>query len=147
MPCALACERRRHASSNLSFLHLDATVNTVKFRAGNSPSTVDEALPGRVEYSPVMLESGITENRAFEDWANALVHHDAVKGPRQTDPNFRRDVEVVVLDLDRRPVLKYVLYRAWVSKFTAMSDLAADGNDVLIETLEITHEGFTREDV
>jgi hypothetical protein len=32
-----------------------------------------------------------------------------------------------------------------VSKYTAMSDLAGDGNDVLIETLQVTHEGFTRE--
>ena len=39
---------------------------------------------------------------------------------------------------------KYVLHRAWASKYTAMSDLAGDGNDVIIETLEVTHEGFER---
>jgi len=36
------------------------------------------------------------------------------------------------------------LFKAFVSKYTAMSDLAGEGNDVIIETLEVTHEGFER---
>ena len=42
---------------------------------------------------------------------------------------------------------KFVLHRAWVSKYTAMSELAAEANEVLIETLEIQHEGFQRLEV
>lgn len=126
---------------------LDATVNTVKFRSGNSASSVDEALPGRVEYQPVTLEAGVTDDRSFEEWANQLVHHEG-RPARAPEPDFRREVEIHVFDIDNNtPVRKYTLHRAWVSKFTAMSDLAGDGNDVLIETLELTHEGFTREEV
>jgi phage tail-like protein len=123
---------------------LDATVNTVKFRAGNSTSTVDEALPGRVEYQPVTLEAGVTNDETFEVWANALVHNEWSADSRLAEPEFRREVEIIVLDIDGTPVRKYVLHNAWVSKFTAMSDLSGDGNDVLIETLEITHEGYER---
>lgn len=125
---------------------LDATVNTVKFRAGNDLSTVDEALPGRCEYQPVTFESGVTNDRTFEDWANQLVHHEG-RPERPGDPDFRREVEVHVMDVDGTTLVrKYTLHRAWVSKYTAMSDLAGDGNDVIVETLEITHEGFTREE-
>ena len=126
---------------------LDATVNTVKFRAGNSRSTVDEALPGRVEYQPITFEAGLTNDRTFQDWANALVHNEWSTESRLREPDFRREVTIKVLDIDGTEVRRYLLHNAWVSKFTAMSDLAGDGNDVLIETLEITHEGYEREEI
>jgi phage tail-like protein len=123
---------------------LDVTVNTVKFRAGNDRSTVDEALPGRVEYAPVTFESGLTNDRTFEAWANHLVHLEE-HPERVGEPGFRRDVEIHVYDIDNTTLVrKYVLHRAWVSKYTAMSDLSGDGNDAIIETVEITHEGFER---
>lgn len=123
---------------------LDATVNTVKFRSGNDKSTVDEALPGRVEYQPVTFESGVTDEEVFEGWAKQLVAHEA-KPDRRPDPEFRKELEVHVYDIDNTTMVrKYVLHRAWVSKYTAMSDLAGDGNDVIVETLEVTHEGFER---
>lgn len=123
---------------------LDAMVNVVKFRAGTDLSTVDECMPGRVEYQPVTFESGVTQDRTFEEWAKQLVHHQG-RAARPNDPLFRRDITVEVRDLDGTTVARqYKLYRCFVSKFTQISDLAADGNDVLIETLEITHEGFER---
>jgi phage tail-like protein len=124
---------------------LDATVNVVKFRAGTDLSTVDECMPGRVEYQPVTFESGVTQDSTFEDWARQLVHHQNSRPTRPNDPLFRREITVQVRDLDGVTVAReYKLYRCFVSKFTQISDLAADGNDVLIETLEITHEGFER---
>jgi phage tail-like protein len=125
---------------------LDATVNTVKFRSGDNKSPVDEQMPGRVEYQPVTLEGGLTNDETFEQWANQVVFHENSDGDRRNDNEFRKDVTIKVLDLDAKTVVKeYTLYRAWPSKFTAMSDLAGDGNDVIIETLELTHEGYKRE--
>jgi phage tail-like protein len=124
---------------------LEVSVNTVKFRAGNNPSTVEEMLPGRVEYKPVVFESGLTNDDTFELWARQLMNHDASPGPRVAEPNFRREVEVHVYDIDNVTIVrKYFLHRAWPSKYTAMSDLVGDGNDTLIETLELTHQGFER---
>ncbi|MCB9947536.1 MAG: phage tail protein [Rhodospirillaceae bacterium] len=123
---------------------LDATVNTVKFRAGNSTHTVDEQLPGRVEFAPFTAEAGLTNDTAFQDFANLLVAHEG-RPTRAPDPEFRRDIEIYVHDIDNTPAIKFTLHRAWVSKFTTMSELAGDGNDVLFESLEFTHEGFTRE--
>ncbi|WP_298460946.1 phage tail protein [uncultured Cellulomonas sp.] len=125
---------------------LDATVNVVKFRAGNSPSSVDESMPGRTEYPPVTFESGVTNDPTFEEWAYQLIDHahQSERQTRLTEPEFRRDIEVRVLDVDGTEVRAYKLFHCFVSKYTHISDLAADGNDVLIETLEVTHEGYTR---
>lgn len=124
---------------------LDASVNVVKFRAGNSPSSVDESMPGRTEYSPVTFESGVTTDPTFKDWAYTLIDHahDTGRQSRQPEEGFRRDIEVKVLDVDGTEVRTFKLFKCFVSKFTHISDLQADGNDVLIETLEITHEGFS----
>jgi len=127
---------------------LTASVEVVKFRAGNSLSTVDEVSPGRVMYEAITLEAGITNDTAFKDWANALIHHEGKLTPRSAEPLFRRTVEVQVRDIDNgNPVKKFTIYNAWVSKFTALSELAADANEILIETIEIQHEGFTEEPV
>lgn len=127
---------------------LTASVEVVKFRAGNSQSTADELLPGRVMFEPITLESGITADTAFKDWANALVHHSGTPTPRAADPEFRRTVRIQVFDIDNQnPVKNFTVHRAWVSKFVALPELAADANETMIERIEIQHEGFTEEAV
>lgn len=123
---------------------LDATVHTTTFRAGDSKTSVVEKMPGRTDYGDITCEEGVTDDPLFETWANQLV--DQLDRPtRLRDPLFRREVRIDVMDLDHTtPVRSYVLHRAWVSKYTAMSDLTGDGNGVLIATLTITHEGFER---
>lgn len=128
---------------------LTGTVDVVKFRAGNNQATNEEMSPGRTHYEPVTLEAGLTQDAEFERWALQLIRHEQTTGVnRVTDPDFRREVEIFVYDIDNnRPVKKFVLHKAWVSKYTAMSELAAEANEVLIETIEIQHEGFQRLDV
>jgi phage tail-like protein len=130
---------------------LTGTVDVVKFRAGNNKATNEELSPGRTHYEAVTLEAGLTNDPEFEKWALQLIRHDLTPdsiAARVSDPGFRREVEIFVYDIDNnRPVKKYVLHRAWVSKYTAISELAAEANEVAIETIEIQHEGFERKDV
>lgn len=130
---------------------LTGTVDVVKFRAGSNTASNEELSPGRTHYEPVTLEAGLTTDPEFERWALQLIRHDQVQdsvAPRVSDPDFRREVEIFVYDIDNnRPVKKFILHRAWVSKYTAMSELAAEANEVLIETIEIQHEGFERVEV
>ena len=124
---------------------LTGSVDVVKFRAGSNLHSNEELSPGRVHYEPVTLESGLTTSPEFEQWATQLIRHETTPGTRSTDPDFRREVEIFVYDIDNnRPVKEFVLYKAWVSKYTAMSELAAEANEVLIETIQIEHEGFTQ---
>jgi phage tail-like protein len=127
---------------------LTGTVDVVKFRAGNNGASNEELSPGRTHYEPLTLEAGLTTDPEFERWALQLIRHDQVRSQRVADPDFRREVEIIVYDIDGfEPVKKFVLHRAWVSKYTAMSELAAEANEVLIETIEIQHEGFDRLEV
>jgi phage tail-like protein len=133
---------------------LTGSVDVVKFRAGNNKASNEEMSPGRAHFEPVTLEAGLTTDGEFERWALSLIRHEqtgtggAPQVPRVSDPDFRREVEIFLYDIDNnRPVKKFVLHKAWVSKFTAMSELAAEANEVLIETIEIQHEGFDRYDV
>ncbi|SFK01523.1 phage tail protein [Cellulomonas sp. KH9] len=125
---------------------LDATVNVVKFRATDSPSSVDELMPGRTEYQPVTFEAGVTFADTFEQWAYQLIDHahQSERQARASEDDFRRDIEVSVLDVDGTEVRRYKLFHCFVTKYQPVSDLAADGNDVLIELLEVAHEGYTR---
>lgn len=127
---------------------LTGSVDVVKFRASINRQSNDELSPGRTHYEPVTLEAGLTNDKAFEDWATMLIRNEFSGGSRAIEPNFRRDVEIAVMDLDQNtPAKKFILHNAWCSKFTAMSELAAEANEVLIETIEMQHEGFTRVDV
>ena len=128
---------------------LTGSIDVVKFRAGNNLASNEELSPGRTHYEPVTLEAGLTTDKEFERWALQLIRHDLITDiPKVSDPDFRREVEIFVYDIDHnRPVKKFVLHRAWVSKYTAMSELAAEANEVLIETIEIQHEGFQRLEV
>jgi phage tail-like protein len=127
---------------------LAASVDVVKFRAGNSLAATTELSPGRVSYEPVTLENGLTNDPTFEAWATGLMRNEASIGDRQVEPFYRKTVHVWVLDIDGRTVVrKYQLINAWCSKYTALSDLAGDANEVIIESIQIEHEGFVREDV
>lgn len=124
---------------------VSGSVEVVKFRAGNDTSTVNELLPGRASYDPVTFESGLTHDASFQTWADTLLRNNWMDGDRAAEPAFRQDVEIRVFDHDGKSLVKvYTLHNAWVSKYTASSDLAADANEVLIESLEVQHEGFTQ---
>lgn len=128
---------------------LAASVDVVKFRAGNSKAATTELMPGRVSYEPVTLENGLTNDQTFEAWATALMRNEESPGiDRKVDPHYRKTVHIHVLDIDNKTIVrKYQLVNAWCSKYTAMSDLVGDANEVMIESIQIEHEGFVRQDV
>lgn len=127
---------------------LAASVDVVKFRAGSSTAATTELMPGRVSYEPVTLENGLTNDRTFETWATALMRNEASVGDRAAEPFYRKEIGIQVLDIDNKTIVrKYRLINAWCSKYTALSDLAGDANEVIIESIQIEHEGFIREDV
>jgi phage tail-like protein len=126
---------------------LSAAVEVVKFRAGNSLSPAPELLPGRVTYDTITLENGLTNDKAFHDWAGLLITNAFMPVSRQIEPQFRKTLDIRVYDLDARTEVRaYTVFNAWVSKYTAMPDLVGDSNDVAIESIDICHEGWLRID-
>ena len=85
------------------------------------------------------MERGITHDKTFEDWA-ALVYGGA--GTQMSLKNFRKNLRIDLLNEQGTVVRSYMVYRAWVSEYTALPVMDASGNDVAIETLVLTYEGF-----
>lgn len=103
--------------------------------------------PGAVTYDDVTLEWGLSLDRQFEEWANAvtMLHEDPAT------KNFKRTVHIDVYDLsgnpsDRssKPVISYKLHRCWVSKYTALPALDAGASAVGIQSITLRHEGWER---
>jgi phage tail-like protein len=126
---------------------LSASVDVVKFRAGDSKYPTNELSPGRVNYDAVTLEAGLTQNQVFQAWATALMVNEITPAPAKLEPLFRKEIIIQVFDIDHTTVVRqYTLHNAWCSKYTAIGDLVADANDVVIESIQIEYEGFIRND-
>ncbi len=109
----------------------EGRVEAIAYREGSDKTSNARLLPGRVEYGPLVLRRGFTGETALYDWWHSLLQGNV----------DRRDVVVILLDETRQEVARWRIRRAWPSKY-ASSDLEALGNDVVIETLELTHEGI-----
>ena len=93
------------------------------------------------KFEAVTLERGVTHDPEFEKWAN-LVH--AVDSPISLK-RFRKDIIVDVFNEAGQKVISYKIFRCWVSEYQAMSDLDANANAVLIQTIKLENEGWIRD--
>lgn len=121
---------------------LKRTTEVVSHREGGDQST-PRVGPGKSKYEPVTCERGITFAPEFEAWAN-LVHNtdgDAAVSLR----NFRKDIRIELLNLQGTVVRAYNIYRCWVSEYTALPELDANGNGIAFETIVIQNEGHERD--
>ena len=100
---------------------------------------------GQSKYEAIMLERGVTHDRAFAEWAAA--------GPvpdQESNQRFRsktRTIHIVRMDEQGQPLARYAVFRCWVSEYQALPDLDAGSNVVNIEHLKVEHEGLRDETV
>lgn len=105
--------------------------------------SVQHVSPGMTKYEPITLERGITHDHEFEEWAN-LVHN--IQGDASMSlKNFRKDITIELLNLQGTVVLRYEVYRCWVSCYQALPELDANANAVAIETIVLQNEGWERD--
>lgn len=123
---------------------LKKTTEVVKHREGADPSTSRKS-PGRTEFEAITLERGITADREFEKWANQVWFFQAQAPGESALGNFRRDITIELRNEAGQPVLRYFLFRCWVSEYQAMPDLDANANAVAIEHIKIENEGWKRD--
>ncbi len=95
---------------------LAGTIDVVKFRAGDSQYAVTELSPGRINYEPVTLEAGLTQDKTFQTWATALMVNEAMTSAvRAVEPLFRKEITIQVFDIDHLTVVrKYILQQGLV---------------------------------
>ena len=117
----------------------------VKWRTAGDPSH-ERQLPGGTTYEPVTLEQGLTHDPVFETWANLVNNIEGDGGISLV--GFRKDITLMVLNLQGQPAISYTLKRAWVSEYQAMPEFDSTAmNAVGIQTITIAHEGFVRDEL
>lgn len=121
---------------------LKRTTEVVKHRDGGDNSS-DRKSPGRTTYDGISMERGITHDLKFESWANLV--HQYSGDPAMDLVNYKKDLTLEVLNERGHVAKRYFLYRCWVSEFTAMPDLDANGNAIAIESIKIELEGWARD--
>lgn len=123
---------------------LRRTTDVVEHREGGDPSTSRKS-PGRTEYDPIILERGVTQDTAFEDWANKVWKLGAGLGSEVALADFRKDIVLEFYNEAGQLVLAYKIYRCWVSEYVALPDLDADANAVAIQHITLENEGWERD--
>ena len=106
----------------------------IEYREGNEIASRARKLPGLTKYANVTLKRGVAGDlELFEWWQSG-----------RDGQLLRRKVVITLLDEQRQPVQRWVLRDAWPAKLD-YSTLNARGNEVVVETLELAHEGFETE--
>ncbi len=106
-----------------------AEIDVVEYREGADKTSVSRKLPGRLRLGNLVLRRGIADDLGLWHWFRKVA-----------DGEFeRRNVAVILLDATRQPVRRWLLHDAWIVKFEGPT-LNAKGNEVAIETLELTCE-------
>jgi phage tail-like protein len=108
-------------------------IEVIEYREGNELARARK-LPGLAKYANVTLKRGVTGNLELFEWWTSI----------RDGQLLRRKVVITLLDEQRQPVQRWVLRDAWPAKLD-YSSLNALGNEVVIETLELAHEGFETE--
>lgn len=99
---------------------------------------------GRMKYEPITLEQGVTHDETFAAWADAVQVLEQ-GSPRTSLANAYQDLRIVLCNEAGQPVLRYIVYRAWVSEFQALPDLDAGTNAVAIQHIKLENHGWARD--
>ena len=112
----------------------EAAVDVIEYREGADKHSAVRKLPGRVRYGNLVLRRGVTGATDLYDWWRAV----------RDGGLDRRNVTVVLQNDAREPVLAWRVRNAWPVRY-ACSPLRGDGAEVVVETLELAHEGVELE--
>jgi phage tail-like protein len=123
---------------------LTRETDVVDYREGGDPSA-SRKLPGLTKYASITLKRGLTGDTAFEDWANKVWKLGAALGSEVSLADFRKDIQLELYNDAGQLVLRYNIYRCWVSEYQAVPPLSANGNAVAIEHIKLENEGWERD--
>jgi phage tail-like protein len=113
---------------------LEFETEVIEYREGNSKTYNKSKQPGLTKYSNITLKRGVVTGdlEFFKYWRDSM----------QFMHPQRRDIVIKLLDDEHNPVLSWVVRSAWPCKLK-YGDLNAASNEILIESLELAHEGLS----
>lgn len=112
----------------------DSTVDPVEYREGTDPTHVRK-LSGLTKYGSVSLKKGLTDSMDLYNWHKQVSDTGAL--------GARMNVSLILVDEEGNPKSRWDIVEAWPTKYSS-SGFNAKNNEVVVETLELTHEGVTR---
>ncbi len=121
---------------------LKRTTEVISHREGNDLSTPRHS-PGRTSFEAITLERGRTWDLEFEAWANKVYSTEGDAAVSLKD--FRKDITIVLLNLQGTVVAAYNVFRCWVTSYTALPDLDANGQGIAFESIAFQCEGWERD--
>ena len=111
----------------------DASIDVMEYREGDMVQTPMK-IPGLKKYGNITLKKGLMDSHALFGWLSEGI----------TGEVTRKTVTITLLDAAEKSVASWRVINAWPIKYTA-PDFNATSSEVAVETLEIAHEGMTRE--
>jgi phage tail-like protein len=142
----------------VSGLNLSVGVSEV-WSGGNSLHRY--ANPDKVTWDPITLEQGLALSRDLEDWALAVLNF--IKTGRRPAAALKRNVFIDVWDpyvhgwspevatgdagqaaepSERQRLRRYMIFKAWISRYQALPQLNAMSNEIALLSVELVHEGW-----
>lgn len=106
--------------------------DVLEYREGSSPDYTTIKVPGMKKYSNIILKRGsFQKDNEFYDWFNTV----------QLSSVERRNITISLLNEEHKPIVIWNIQNSWpvAVKFGVLN---AAKSEILIESLEIAHEGF-----
>jgi phage tail-like protein len=113
---------------------LAADGNAVEYREGTDVPRSVRKLIGLQTYSNVTLKRGQTTNPELWNWYRNIVN----------GLPDRRHGSVILMDEQRKDVMRWSIENMWIKKIEAPS-FNATANEVAVESVELVHEGLMLE--
>lgn len=111
----------------------DASIDVMEYREGDMVQTPMK-IPGLKKYGNITLKKGLADSMALYEWLDAGI----------TGEVERKTITITLLDATESAVASWRVINAWPVKYTG-PDFNATSSEVAVETLEVAHEGMTRE--
>lgn len=115
----------------------ETTIDVVDYREGDD-APFPQKLSGLTKYGNITLKWGLTYGAEALELFNW--HKQVAAGQIRTQ---RKKVAIIVQDETGTDRARFVVTEAWPVKYDP-GDLNANGNEVLIELLELANEGIER---
>ena len=95
-------------------------------------------VPGLQKFGNITLKRGLTQDTKFRDWINSGL---GKPGSEAEAKNLRRSMILEYCNEAGEVIASYRVINGWPNKMEA-PDLNAEGNEVAIETIELSYEGL-----
>lgn len=115
---------------------LEFETEVIEYREGNSLLYNNKKQPGRTKYANIILKRGVfLGDFDLYDWWKKTYYF------MEQATSFRETIVIKLLNDANQPIISWSLANAWPCK-VRYGSLNSEANDILIESMEIVHEGL-----